>query len=186
MQAYKFSLEFLLLLYTVQKSINSHKYSLLSQDTSLTRATGDALHGAPVSPFIESTSASSDDTNGHDTSNVSSTNGGLIKSHKFSFPGSNILLPFSKPLIFHKRRRHHSTHQTGGNDFHQPESNTNELERITVDDLVRLEQAELLKNNDHYVNELIANGSSGTVSFQCGDENGYTGLEDDANQLAPC
>jgi len=155
-------------------------------DTSLTRATGDALHGAPVSPFIESTSASSDDTNGHDTSNVSSTNGGLIKSHKFSFPGSNILLPFSKPLIFHKRRRHHSTHQTGGNDFHQPESNTNELERISVDDLVRLEQAELLKNNDQYVNELIANGSSGTVSFQCGDENGYTGLEDDANQLAPC
>lgn len=102
--------------------------------------------------------------------------GGKMRANKFSFPGSNKLLPFPKPLIFHERRRHkshHHHHDDAGDDDSEVRTSSSyphNLDRLSLhDDTSGASGCQVASPDARNVN----------FSFGAGDDDNFNGLEDE-------
>jgi len=88
---------------------------------------------------------------------------GLAYSHKFSFPGSKVLLPFNRPLIFHHEEVESENSSASLNKFSASEKG---LVNLSINDS----------------NEELSSVGSEEVKFQFGGDEDFNGLEDDLDE----
>lgn len=166
-------------------------------DTSVSRNTNDALLNTPQ--YLETSLSESNSSTSPSPSSVSEDEdisssvkgrqdevdgkGGKMRANKFSFPGSNKLLPFPKPLIYHQRRRHksqHHHHDDDGDDDDDSEVRTSSsyphnLDRLSLHDDGGMAVASGTSGCQ------IASPDARNVNFSCGagDDDNFNGLEDE-------
>jgi len=93
---------------------------------------------------------------------------GLAHSHKFSFPGSKVLLPFNRPLIYH---------------FEDVQSEASESGASLVAKFTASEKGLCNLNLSDSREELDEEeGDKEEVRFQFGGEEDFNGLEDDLEE----